>query len=268
MLAAAVCWSFGGLLIKYIPWDPMTIVGIRSLLAAIVFIVYNRNLRVKFTTGTVLSALCLCGTTVLYVFANKLTTAAAAILLQFCAPVFIIIFELIFKGKKPKPAELLTVALTLSGMVLFFIERLESGGALGNALAILSGVSFAGMFVCNKRADTDSGQGMLLGFLFNAVIGLPFAFFGATADVTAWAAILFLGIVQVGIAYLLFAIGIKKTPALLACLITAVEPILNPVWVAVFTDERPGGFALLGGVVIVTAVVGYNIYVEKQKRST
>ena len=69
---------------------------------------------------------------------------------------------------------------------------------------------------------------------------------------------------QVGIAYVLFSIGIKKTPALLACLITAVEPILNPVWVAIVTNEIPGPFAVVGGIVIVLTVVGYNMWEERQ----
>jgi drug/metabolite transporter (DMT)-like permease len=103
-----------------------------------------------------------------------------------------------------------------------------------------------------------------MGFLANAVIGVPFAFFSATAEPAAWAAISFLGIVQVGIAYILFALGIKKTPALLACLITALEPLLNPIWVALAIGEAPGPFTIIGGAVIIFAVVGYNIRLEKQ----
>jgi drug/metabolite transporter (DMT)-like permease len=161
--------------------------------------------------------------------------------------------------KRPKPLELAAVSITMLGMLLFFAGDLEAGNILGNILAIASGLSFAGVFVCNKRQDAIPEQSLLLGFLINAVIGLPFAFFGVTADISAWAAVIVLGVVQVGFAYVFFTHGIKRTPALLAMLITAIEPVLNPVWVAVFLGEMPGPFAIAGGTVIVLTVVCYNI---------
>ena len=263
MVAASLCWSFGGLCIKFIPWGAMSIIGLRALLAAIVFAVYRKSVKVEFTKGNILSALCLASTTILFVFANKLTTAAAAIFLQFTAPIFIILIQLVFYRKKPKPSEIIAVLITISGMLLFFAGRLEGGGLPGNLLAIASGLSFAGVFICNKRPDTSPDQSLLLGFFINAVIGMPFVFFEVTADPVAWIAVLFLGIVQVGLAYVFFSIGIQKTPALLACLITALEPVLNPVWVALFTGERPGAFAVAGGVVIVLTVVGYSMWTQR-----
>ena len=264
MIAASICWSFGGLCIQYIPWDAMSIIGIRAVLAAIVFAVYRKSVKVRFTKGNILSAVCLALTTLLFVFANKLTTAAAAILLQFCAPIFIILIEFIFYKKKPKASELLAVCSTIFGMLLFFMGKLEDGNALGNLLAIASGLAFAGVFVCNKRPDTTPDQSLFLGFIINAVAGLPFAFFGVTADPLAWGAILFLGIVQVGLAYVFFSVGIKRTPALLACLITAIEPVLNPIWVAIATGEIPGVFTIAGGTVIFLTVVIYNVWHERR----
>jgi len=263
MVAASICWSFGGICIKFIPWGAMSIIGLRAFLAAIVFAIYRRSVKITFTPGNILTAICLSATTVLFVFANKLTSAAAAILLQFTAPVFIILIQLIFYKKKPKPGEVIAVSVTILGMFLFFADKLESGGLLGNILAIASGLCFAGVFVGNKREDTNPEQALLLGFIINSVIGLPFVFFQATAEPAAWVAVLFLGIVQVGLAYVFFSVGIKNTPALLACLITAMEPVLNPVWVALATGEMPGNFAILGGAVIVLTVVAYNIWVEK-----
>ena len=263
MFAASVCWSFGGLCLKLIPWSAMSIIGLRALLAAIVFAIFRRSFRIKLTKGNVLAAVCLALTTILFVFANKLTTAAAAILLQFTAPIFIILIQLIFYGKKPKPSEAVAILVTVLGMLLFFADNLGLGSALGNILAITSGLSFAGVFVCNKRPDVVPEQSLFLGFLINAVIGAPFVFLGVTADALAWGSVIFLGVVQVGLAYILFSIGIKKTTALLACLITAIEPVLNPVWVALATDEYPGSFAIAGGIVIVMTVVCYNVWVER-----
>ncbi|MCL2160127.1 MAG: DMT family transporter [Oscillospiraceae bacterium] len=264
MVAASVCWSFGGICIKFIPWGAMSIIGLRAVLAAVVFVIYKKSAKIRFTFGNVLAALCLSATTVLFVFANKLTTAAAAILLQFSAPIFIILINLAFYKKKPKISEAVAVSATVFGMVLFFSDKLEGGGVLGNIFAIASGLSFAGVFVCNKRQDADPEQSLLLGFFINAVIGLPFVFFEVTAEPLAWAAVVFLGIVQVGLAYVFFSVGIKKTPALLGCLITALEPVLNPIWVALAAKEMPGPFAMAGGAVILISVVGYNIWESRQ----
>ncbi len=266
MVAASIFWSLGGLCIKFIPWGAMSIIGLRAFLAAIVFAIFRKSVKLKFTRGNFLAAACSSITTVLFVFANKLTTAAAAILLQFSAPIFIILIELIFYKKKPTPSAAMAVAITLLGMLLFFADSLGAGGMLGNILAILSGVTFAGVFVCNKRPDTNPKDSLYLGFLANSLIGLPFAFFEVTPDAIAWGATLVLGIVQVGLAYVCFTKGIKRTPALLACLITALEPVLNPVWVALATGERPGAYAFMGGAIIFLAVLGYNIWTERSAK--
>jgi drug/metabolite transporter (DMT)-like permease len=269
MVAASVCWSFGGVCIAFIPWGAMSIIGLRALLAAIVFIIYRKSAKIKFSRGNIISALCLSATIILFVFANKLTTAAAAILLQFSAPIFIILIHLAFYRKKPRISEAVAVLITILGMLLFFADRLDSGALLGNLLAIASGLAFAGVFVCNKREDTNPEQALLLGFFINALAGLPFVFFQVTADLTAWIAVLFLGIVQVGLAYIFFSVGIRRTPALLACLITAMEPVLNPTLVAVAVGlglvdaDIPGRFAVAGGAVIVLTVICYNIWLEK-----
>ena len=262
ILAASVCWSFGGLLIKYIPWHAMAIVGLRALLAACVFIVFRRSVKISFTKGNMITAASLSLTTIMFVFANKLTTSAAAILLQFTSPIFIILIHLIFYKTKPKPREAVVVSLTICGMLLFFTGQLDGGSMLGNVLAIGSGVFFAGVCVGNRMEDTKPEQAIFMGFILNAVVGAPFAFFSATADPIAWGAIFILGAVQVGLAYVFFSIGIKRTPALLACLIAALEPVLNPLWVALVTGEIPGPMSMAGGVVIILSIVGYNVFLE------
>jgi drug/metabolite transporter (DMT)-like permease len=244
----------------------MSIVGIRAILAASVFAIYRKSFKADFTKGNIMTAICLSLTTVLFVFANKLTTAAAAILLQFTAPIFIILIHLLFYKKRPGLSEIVAVTATIAGMLLFFADKLETGGSLGNILAIGSGVTFASMIVCNKRPDTEPDQALQLGFLINAAVGLPFAFFQVDANLIAWGAVLIMGLFQVGLAYVLFSIGVRTTPALLACLITALEPVLNPIWVAVFANEVPGRFTLAGGAVIILSVLGYNIWVERNRK--
>jgi len=268
MAGASICWSFGGLCLKFVQhWNAMSIIGLRALFAAIVFAIFRKGLKVRFTKGNVLAAIFLASTTVLFVFANQLTTAAAAVLLQFTAPVFILFIEFIFYRKKPRLSEAMAVTFTILGIMLFFADQLDAGHLLGNVLAIISGLTFAFVFVCNKRPDTEPEQSVMLGFLINTVVWTPFAFFdpNITADLVPWGFVILMGTIQVGLAYVFFSIGIKRTSALLACLIVAIEPVLNPVWVALATPERPGRYALVGGIVIILTIVGYNVWVARNE---
>ena len=272
MVAASICWSLGGVLIHVMPWNAMSIIGLRALLAALVFVVFQKGVKIRLTKGNVIAGICLSLTTILFVFANQLTTAAAAILLQFTSPVWVLIIRFIFYKKRPKLGEIIAVSIALMGMALFFADELNAGNALGNFIAILSGLSFAGVIMGNKRSDTVPGQSILLGFTINAVIFTPFIFFDpgvsfmilSWSDALPWILITIMGTVQVGLAYVFFSLGIRRTSALLAILTTALEPILNPVWVAIATPERPGRFALIGGIVIISSIVGYNIWELKR----
>jgi drug/metabolite transporter (DMT)-like permease len=204
------------------------------------------------------------------VFANQLTTAAAAILLQFTSPIFVLLIRFIFYKQKPKLAEIIAVSVTIAGMFLFFADELNTGNLLGNIVAIGSGMAFAGVVMGNKRPDTDPRQSIMLGFAINAIIWTPFAFFDSAVNFAAllpWVLIIIMGVVQVGLAYVFFSIGIRRTTPLLAVLTAALEPILNPIWVALATPERPGRFALMGGIVIMVSIIGYNIWELRKKNS-
>ncbi|MCL2365963.1 MAG: DMT family transporter [Oscillospiraceae bacterium] len=268
IVAAAICWSLGGLCFQFIPWNAMSIIGLRALLAAVVFAIFRKSVKVKLSKGNIMAALFLSVTTMLFVFANQLTTAAAAVMLQFTAPVFVLLIQFVFYKKRPRLGEILAVIVTLFGIVLFFADDLDTGHMLGNILAIISGLTFACIFVCNRRPDTQPEQSVMLGFLINAVLWTPFALFdpNITADIVPWVFIVIMGVVQVGLAYVFFTVGIKRTPALLAILIVALEPVLNPIWVALFTPQRPGPFAILGGAVIVVTIVTYNLIEAKSAK--
>jgi len=245
----------------------MSIIGLRALLATFVYAIFRKGFKVDMTKGNIIAGIFLSSTTVLFIFANELTTVAAAVMLQFTSPIFILIIQFVLYKKKPKLSEALAVLMTILGMVLFFADRLEPGQMLGNILAIVSGFCFACVFVLNKRPGTEPQQSVMLGFLINAVIWTPFAFFDTNiaAEAVPWAFLALMGIVQVGLAYVFFTVGVKSTPALLACLIVAIEPVFSPIWVALATAERPGPFALAGGAVIVVTVVSYNAWVANGK---
>ena len=143
MFLAAVLYSIGGLCIKLIPWSGMAINGARTAIALVVIGLYLKLIGRKpgFNGWILIGALSVCGTNILFSIANKLTTAANAIVLQFTAPIFVIVFSILFFGKKPRKLDLMACGLVLGGVLLFFVDSLSAGGMLGNVLALLSGVS-------------------------------------------------------------------------------------------------------------------------------
>ena len=257
--ATAVLWSSAGVLVKLVPWDAMTIVGLRSVFAALVMAVYMRRVRITFSWPVRLGGLSLSATMTLFIFANKLTTAANAIVLQYTSPIFVIILSVLLFKKRPKKLDILAVVMVLLGVGLFFFDQLKADALLGNILAFLAGVSFAGVFIANSMPGAKPEEAMLLGYLINMVISVPFIAVNVTFDAVPWLVIALLGLFQLGLAYVLFSKGIKITPPITASLIAVLEPLLNPVWVLITTGERPGLFAVGGGVVVLITIVVYNI---------
>ncbi|HPO05335.1 MAG TPA: EamA family transporter [Bacillota bacterium] len=267
MVMCAFLWSTAGIFIKLLPWNPMAIAGIRSLIAAGVYVLFMRSQKIPFVINkySLLAGFFLTGVFVLFVSANKLTTSANAIVLQYCAPIFILVLSALIFKQKFRKGDVLTVAATTLGISLFFFGDLSAGYMLGNLLAIAAGIFFASMFITTNRADEKSrSSGILMGHLFTALIGIPFAFFFPTPinSVTV-ATILAMGIFQLGIPYVLYNMAARHCSALACSLISAIEPLLNPLWVFFFNGEVPGFDALLGGALVITAVVAWTIWSSK-----
>ena len=261
MLAAALCFSGGGAVIKLIPWNAYAINGIRNLLAAGVFAVYilTTHHKLKFNRPVLFGAVCMFGVSTLFIMANKLTTAANAIILQYAAPIWIILLMALLFRKKPRRLEVITVLVVLAGIICFFFDSLSGGNIAGDILAVLAGVFYAGVFILNQFENGDAVSSMFIGQLACGIILGPFVFAETDFSPPVIAGILFLGIVQIGIAYLCFSIGTKYTPPVTASIIAAIEPVLNPILVAVFWGEMLTGTAIPGAVIVITAIVIYNI---------
>lgn len=255
ILLTALLWSIGGLLIKYIPGNAVAINGARSLIAVVFFWLYKRSIKIRVNRYVISAAVCLVMTNLLYVMANKLTTAANAIVLQYMAPIFVLIWDCIYRKKAPKKQQCGIVLMALAGMVLFFFDQLDGGHLLGNILAIGAGLAFSGVFFINSLPEASSEDASMLAFLASFVISIPFLGDVWKMNQTAVVALLALGIFQVGLAYILFAKGTKLTSPVSASLIGLLEAILNPVWVFLFYGEKVGKFALVGAAVILLAVV-------------
>ena len=255
LVAAALCWSLGGLLIKSVNWPPLAVAGGRGLIAALFLLATNRALRFHFSRIQLLGALGYAACTITFCVATKLTTAANAILLQYTAPVWIALFGAWFLGERATRADWFTIAAVLAGMTLFFADSLELANLLGNSLAVISGVCFAGMTIAlRKQKDTSASESIILGNLLAFAIGLPWIIGAPALSTNGWIALLLLGVVQLGVSYWLYARAIKHVTALEAVLIPVIEPILNPVWVLLATGEKPSRLALVGGVIVLTAV--------------
>jgi drug/metabolite transporter (DMT)-like permease len=219
--------------------------------------VLRPNLRAARWTTAAAYAGCI----VTFVAATRLTTAANAIFLQYTGPAYVLLLSPFMLDEPFRPIDAACVVLSLLGMSLFFVGKVEAGQALGNALGIVSGIFFA-LVVVLLRRDAKSGRGdalpsTALGNLLAAAATLPWALRALPAMTSSRGAgvLLYLGVVQLGVAYVLFIRGVKKVPAAEASLISMLEPVLNPVWVLLGTGERPGPWALAGGAVVVAAVV-------------
>lgn len=267
LVMASVLWSLGGLLIKLIDWNPLAIAGGRSAIAAIVMMLYIRKPTVTFTKNKFFGALAYTGTLICFVSANKLTTSANAILLQFSAPIWVALFSTYFLKEKITQLDWLTIGAVMGGMVLFFMENINGGYILGNIIAILSGVFFAAMVIFLKFEDKGSPiEITLLGNIFVFLISIPFLFH-ITVNAKSIVALLTLGVFQIGLAYILYTSATPYVSSVEAILIPVIEPLLNPVWVMIFVGEVPGTFALIGGLIIVLAIVCRSLIQSKKEKS-
>lgn len=264
LITTAILWSLGGLFIKLIDWNPMAIAGARSGVAAIVMMAYLRRPIKGFGRNKVLGALAYASLVFLFVSANKLTTSANAILLQFTAPIWVALFSKWFLKEKVRKSDWLTIIIVMLGMILFFVGDINSGNNVGNFLAVLSGVAMAAVVISLKRQDQGSPVEMtLLGNILTFLIALPF-FFISRPSLETILALLFLGVFQLGISYILYAISVKHVSALEAILIPILEPLLNPLWVFLVTKEAPGDYALIGGIIVIVAIVIRSYYQHKK----
>lgn len=262
MTISALLWSISGALIKLIPWSPFVIAGWRSLLASLVFVCYFvwRGYRLVLTRRTFLSGLVLTATMFLYITACKLTTSANAIILQSTAPVFIMLLGTLFLGQHYRRQEYAMVVVVLGGIGLFFLDQLTPGGLLGNLLALVSGITFGATFLLSSSLPDDQSaqSALLLGHLMTALVGVPLALvFDTPVTLPSVAAMGVLGIVQLGIPYVLYGLAVRLSSPLTCSLIGMLEPLFNPIWVLLLVGERPGFWSLVGGVVVLGTVCAW-----------
>lgn len=271
MALCAIMWSLGGIFIKLISWNPLLICGVRSVIAASILGGYmfvtrtpvNFN-KYSFGAGIGLSTSC-----IFFVFANKLTTAANAIVLQYTAPIFILLMSAFLFKQKLHKKEVVVVGITMCGIVLFFLDQLSPGNILGNIFGICAGVFLALMFVMVGQGGKDDSirmSGILFAHCMASIVGVPIGLMTTTS--TTGMEILYvviLGVFQLGIPYVLYTVASRNCPPLACSLIGMLEPLFNPVWVAIFVGEMPGTFALIGAAIIIAVVTWWCISESKEE---
>lgn len=256
LVIASILWSTGGVLIKGVNWHPIAIAAMRSGISALLILVYCRKMDLKLTRYIAYGAICYTFTVILFVTANKMTTSANAILLQFTAPIWVALLSGWLLKEAVKIKDWILIAVVFAGMGLFFIESLSPGALVGNLLAIVSGVFLAGVVLFLRlNQNHEPVLIALYGNVLTFIVGLPWIFsHWSVLTPASFQGLLLLGVFQLGLSYILFSESLKTVTALEGILIPVIEPLLNPLWVFLFTAEKPSYMALVGGAVVIVAV--------------
>jgi drug/metabolite transporter (DMT)-like permease len=260
VLAAAVLWSTGGLFIKWTSLSGLELSFYRSFFALLIIAFVTRRQGFGLNKVSAIASVLYAALIILFVSATKQTTAANAIFLQYTAPVYLLIFEPLVYKEKFRLRDLVTVLVCIGGMTLFFVGKLRPEDVTGNVLALASGVCFAAYFLLLRHSSARLVNRAASAIYGNLLVILVTAPWGIAALPTLnqhdALSVVYLGVIQIGIAYVLFTFAMGRgVRSLDAGIIGYAEPVLNPVWVFLVLGEKPAQWALLGGGIIIVAVI-------------
>jgi DME family drug/metabolite transporter len=261
VVAAALLWSTGGLAIKLVPLPALGVAFWRSLVSAIFLVVVFRPARARWRHASIATSLIYALMILSFVSATKMTTAANAIFLQYTGPLYVLAFAPFLLKERFRHVDAAAMAVALAGMSLFFVGRLDPGALTGNLVAVVAGFFF-GLVILLLRRDAagDAIPSVIAGNFLAAALAFPFARGHLALDGRGILLVLFLGIVQLGISYVLFVRGLTVVPAAEASLLGMLEPMFNPLWAFLGLGEKPSAWALLGGAIVLCAVAGRTVF--------
>ncbi|MCQ2547386.1 MAG: DMT family transporter [Clostridia bacterium] len=267
VLLSAIFYSIAGVLVKQVTWSALTLNGVRSVFAVIVMLIFAKlsGDKLKINKPIIIGALANFATNITFVSSTQLTTAANAVVLQFTMPIFVIVLNIILFKVKPLKIELITCLIVFGGILCFFVDGLSTGGMLGNFIAVISGVTYAVVFLQNEFDGGDFVSANIYGHFISIIVGLPFLATESDFGFTNFGLVAILGIFQLGLATVFLSIGLKYVKAVTAAIASTLEPILNPVWVAIFYPEPLGIFAIIGAIIVIGGVGIYNIVIAIKK---
>lgn len=258
---SAVFFSLGGFMIKIVPWQSLSVSGVRSIFALITLLIYMKliNHPFRLNSSVIFGGICSASMSITFVCATKMTSAANAIILQFTHPVFLILILWVFYHKKPNKKAVITCFVALLGIICFFFDKITAGGTIGNVLAIISGLSYAIMFQMKQMKGGDFESSLVISYILAFLIGLPTSVHETVHTPAVWLVIILLGVIQTGLATICLSRGLDAVPPVTAALTSGIEPILNPVLAAIICGETIGPMSLAGGVLVVCSVLGYSL---------
>ncbi len=234
--------------------------GARSAIAAVVIFAWMRRPKFSWSRNQLLAAAAYVGTVTFFVVATDLTTAANAIFLQYTAPAYVAVLGGWMLGERTRPHDWACVAFAVAGVALLCRDGLAANSLPGIAAGLASGFSMALMVIFLRREkDGSPVAALLLGNIATAVIGLPFGV-GKMPDAGEWGVLIVLGVLQLGVPYILYGLAIRHVTAIEAILIPTLEPVLNPLWVYIFLHEKPGSWTVAGAVLVLGAVMARGLW--------
>ncbi len=272
VLAAAILWSTGGLFIKWTQLSGLELSFYRSFFALLIVAFVTRREGFGLNKVSAAASLLYAVLIILFVLATKKTTAANAIFLQYTAPVYLLIFEPLVYKEKFRLRDLITVLVCIGGMTLFFVGKLRPEDVVGNFLALASGVCFAAYFLLLRHPTArlvNRASSAIYGNLLVVLVTAPWGLAALTSlDRHDTLSVIYLGVIQIGLAYTLFTVAMARgVRSLDAGIIGYAEPVLNPIWVFLVLGEKPSQWALLGGAIIIVAVIIHMLMDAKRKRT-
>ncbi len=266
IVATALLWGLAGVCIKSISWGPLSIACARNLISLIMMLLVKRSIHFDLRPQNIAGALCMSACGALYITAIKLTTAGTAIVLQYIAPILVFLYAVLFQRRGINRKEALLVLLTFTGIVLSFLGQLDFRHMLGNLLALASGLAFAAQIILLNAANSNSEDISALSNLLSFLLFLPFFLRDPSVTFTGrnifW--ILVLGVFQYGLANICFAKGIRVVDKVEASLILTIEPIFNPIPVALVNGEMMTPLSILGAAVVIAAVTAHTVMLQKE----
>ena len=268
VLLGAIAFSLGGLFVKLIPWSAISTNAGRCIFSSLMIYTYCRisGHQIVVNKTVLMGAVFVASMLLCYVASMKMTSAASAIVLEYTAPIFIIIFEALFFHKKAGKMDLLVCIIVLAGIILVVSGGSKSSTFIGDMVALLSGIFYAFVIMLNDFKDGDSLSSVLFGHMLTVLIGIPFILKETDFSMHTLMLVAALGIFQAGAGYTLMTVGLRHCDPLPGSLVASIEPVLNPILVAVFYGEQIGTRALIGAVIVIVSICVYNILMMKKER--
>ncbi len=261
---SAFCFSFAGVLLKSITWPSIATNGGRCLFSFFTILIFMKlgGYTFKFNGRVLMGALFIAAMNITFTMANKMTTAANAIVLQFTMPLFIILLNLIIYRKRPNKVEVLCSIGVFTGIVFFFLEKISMQGMIGNLVAILSGALYAVVFLMKRFPGANYESSILISCMISFIVGIPWY---GSVDMSA-SNIAFLaasGVLQNGLGFIFLSLGLSRVSAIGAALTSTIEPVLNPIWVMLVFGEMISPLSFVGAAIVLITSLAYNLLMAR-----